>query len=120
MTADLACLKNMRLLLGTLEQVGVRQERVQIVLNRSNAHTGISVDAAERVLPQHITHQVVNDYRTAISSLNSGTPFMVNRPESPVAKGVVRLARGLTEPYVEVVEAHARVGKFAGALSALR
>ena len=37
-----------------------------------------------------------------------------------IAKGVVRLARGLTEPYVEVAEAHARVGKFAGALSALR
>jgi pilus assembly protein CpaE len=120
MTADLACLKNMRLLLGTLEQVGVRQDRVQIVLNRSNAHTGISVEAAERVLPQRISHQVVNDYRTAISSLNSGTPFMINRPESPIAKGVVRLARGLTEPYVEAAEAPARVGKFAGALSALR
>jgi pilus assembly protein CpaE len=120
MTADLSCLKNMRLLLGTLEQVGVRQERVQIVLNRSNAHTGISVEAAERVLPQRITHQVVNDYRTAISSLNSGTPFMINRPESPIAKGVVRLARGLTEPHVDTVEAPARGGKFAGALSALR
>jgi pilus assembly protein CpaE len=120
MTADLACLKNMRLLLGTLEQVGVRQDRVQLVLNRSNAHTGISVEAAERVLPTRITHQVVNDYRTAISSLNSGTPFMINRPESPIAKGVVRLARGLTEPYVEMAEAPQRVGKFAGALSALR
>jgi MinD-like ATPase involved in chromosome partitioning or flagellar assembly len=72
------------------------------------------------VLPQRISHQVVNDYRTAISSLNSGTPFMINRPESPIAKGVVRLARGLTEPYVEAAEAPARVGKFAGALSALR
>jgi pilus assembly protein CpaE len=120
LTADLACLKNMRLLLGTLEQVGVRQEKVQLVLNRSNAHTGIGVEAVERVLPQRIAYQVVNDYRTAISSLNSGTPFMVNRPESPIAKGVVKLARGLIEPHVEQVEAPARVGKFAGALSALR
>jgi len=121
LTADLACLKNMRLLLGTLEQVGVRQEKVQLVLNRSNAHTGISVEAVERVLPQPVAYQVVNDYRTAISSLNSGTPFMVNRPESPIAKGVVRMARGLTEPHVESVDAApVRVGKFAGALSALR
>ena len=45
---------------------------------------------------------------------------MINRPESPIAKGVIRLARGLTEPYVDVAEAPARVGKFAGALSALR
>jgi pilus assembly protein CpaE len=120
LTADLACLKNMRLLLGTLEQVGVRQDKVQLVLNRSNAHTGISVEAVERVLPQRITYQVVNDYRTAISSLNSGTPFMVNRPESPIAKGVVKLARGLTESHVDSVEAPVRVGKFAGALSALR
>jgi len=121
LTADLACLKNMRLLLGTLEQVGVRQEKVQLVLNRSNAHTGISVEAVERVLPQRIAYQVVNDYRTAISSLNSGTPFMVNRPESPIAKGVVKMARGLTEAHVDAPEAPpVRVGKFAGALSALR
>jgi len=120
LTADLACLKNMRLLLGTLEQVGVRHDKAQLVLNRSNAHTGISIDAVERVLPTRIAYQVVNDYRTAISSLNSGTPFMVNKPDSPIAKGVVKLARGLIEPHADQTAAPARVGKFAGALSALR
>ena len=95
-------------------------DKAQLVLNRSNAHTGISIDAVERVLPTRIAYQVVNDYRTAISSLNSGTPFMVNKPDSPIAKGVVKLARGLIEPHADQTAAPARVGKFAGALSALR
>ncbi|MDP8904938.1 MAG: response regulator [Chloroflexota bacterium] len=98
MTADLSCLKNVRLLLETLHQVGVPEERMELVLNRNNAYTGISVKAAEGVLRRKIEHQIVNDYRAAISSLNSGTPFMVNRTESAIGKGVLRFARAIAEP----------------------
>jgi pilus assembly protein CpaE len=102
MTADLACLKNVRLLLETLGQVGVPGDRLELVLNRSNAQTGISSKAAEGVLRRKITHHVVNDYRTAIGSLNSGTPFMVNRPDSPIGKAVTKMARAMAEPRPEM------------------
>jgi pilus assembly protein CpaE len=115
MTADLACLKNMRLLLGTFQQIGVPEERVQPVLNRSNAHTGVSVEAAERVLPQRIRHMVPNDYRTAIGSLNSGTPFMVNKADSVIGKAVTKLARSLGPPE-PVAHPAPRVGSLATAL----
>jgi pilus assembly protein CpaE len=115
MTADLACLKNMRLLLGTFQQIGVPEERVQPVLNRSNAHTGVSVEAAERVLPQRIRHMVPNDYRTAIGSLNSGTPFMVNKADSVIGKSVTKLARSLGAPE-PVAHPAPRVGSLATAL----
>ena len=95
MTADLSCLKNVRLLLETMVQIGVPEDRMQLVLNRDNAFTGISAKSIETVLQRPIAHAVVNDYRVAISSLNSGAPFMVNRTDSALAKAVVRFARDI-------------------------
>ena len=93
LTADLSCLKNVRLVLGTMAQLGVPNERLMLVLNRANAFTGISARSVESVLKRNIAQQIVNDYRSAISSLNSGTPFMVNRPDSALARAVLELAR---------------------------
>jgi pilus assembly protein CpaE len=96
MTADLSCLKNVRLLLETMGQIGLPPERMQLVMNRNKAFTGISIKSAESVLRRTIEHQVVNDYRTAISSLNSGTPFMINHADSPIGRAIVQLARTLS------------------------
>ncbi|MGZ6260433.1 MAG: response regulator, partial [Candidatus Limnocylindrales bacterium] len=74
MTADLSCLKNARLVLETIGHLGYEKERVQLVLNRSNAFTGINDKNAEGALKRQIDHQVVNEYRGAISALNSGAP----------------------------------------------
>src|SRR3954447_3972037 len=93
MTADLSSLKNVRLVLETLAQLGVPDERLMLVLNRANAFTGISPKSVESVLKKPIAQQIVNDYRSAISALNSGTPFMTGKPDSAVARAVVDLAR---------------------------
>jgi pilus assembly protein CpaE len=82
MTADLSCLKNVRLVLETIGHLGYAAEKVQLVLNRSNAFTGINVKNAEGALKRSIEHQVVNEYRGAISALNSGAPFMFTKADS--------------------------------------
>jgi len=93
MTADLSCLKNVRLVLETMTQLGVPREKVQLILNRSNAFTGIAVRDAENVLKRKIEYQVVNEYRAAISALNSGSPFMFTKPDSIIGRAVVEMAR---------------------------
>ena len=104
MTADLSCLKNVRLVLATMSQLGVPNERLMLVLNRSNAFTGSSMKSVEHVLKRQIEQQIGNDYRAAISSLNSGTPFMVNRSDSAIARGVVELAQLLDQQTTDAVE----------------
>ena len=71
MTADLSCLKNVRLVLETIGHLGYEAGKVQLVLNRSNAFTGINVKNAEGALKRTIDHQIVNEYRGAISALNT-------------------------------------------------
>jgi pilus assembly protein CpaE len=71
-----------------MTELGYSRDKVQLVLNRSNAFTGINIANAESVLGRPIQHKVINEYRAAIGSLNSGAPFMVSRPGSPLARAV--------------------------------
>ena len=93
MTADLSCLKNVRLVLETMDSLGFERSKVQLVLNRSNAYTGINVDNAESALGRKIDYQVINEYRGAISALNSGEPFMYSRPDGPLGQDLSKFAR---------------------------
>ncbi len=93
MTADLSCLKNVRLVLETMDSLGYERGKVQLVLNRSNAYTGINVDNAESALGRKIDYQVINEYRGAISALNSGEPFMFSRPDGPLGTDVSKFAQ---------------------------
>jgi pilus assembly protein CpaE len=95
MTADLSCLKNVRLVLETVGHLGWETTKIQLVLNRSNAFTGINVKNAESALRRSIDYQVVNEYRGAISALNSGSPFMVAKPDSTIGRSILDFARGL-------------------------
>jgi pilus assembly protein CpaE len=97
MTADLPCLKNVRLVLETMDSLGYERGKVQLVLNRSNAYTGINLDNAEKVLGRRIDYQVINEYRGAISALNSGEPFMWSRPDGPLGLSVSKFAAELDE-----------------------
>ena len=98
MTADLSCLKNVRLALEALDRIGYDRTRLRLVLNRSNAFTGISVAAAETALKRQFESKIVNEYRTAITAQNTGKPFSFGRPDSPLAKELSALARTIDGP----------------------
>jgi pilus assembly protein CpaE len=95
LTADLSCLKNVRLVLETLGHIGYETDRVKLILNRSNAFTGINAKTAEGALRHPIDLQVLNEYRGAISALNSGAPLMLTKPGSPLGRSFRDLARAI-------------------------
>jgi pilus assembly protein CpaE len=106
MTADLSCLKNVRLVLETIGHLGYESNKLKLVLNRSNAFTGINVKAAEGALRRPIEHQVVNEYRGAISALNTGAPFMIGKGDSVLGRSVLDFARAVdrTSPKAPVAQ----------------
>ena len=95
MTADLPCLKNVRLVLETIGHLGYTDEKVKLILNRSNAFTGINVKNAESALKRRIDYQIINEYRSAISALNSGAPFMAGKSDSPLGKCVMDFVKAV-------------------------
>ena len=95
MTADLSCLKNVRLVLETISHLGYEQSKLKLVLNRSNAFTGISTKSAEGALRRPIEFQIVNEYRGAISALNTGSPFMLSKADSVLGRSVADFAKAV-------------------------
>lgn len=93
MTADLPCLKNVRLVLETIGHLGYSDEKVKLILNRSNAFTGINVKNAESALKRRIDYQIVNEYRAAIGALNSGAPFMYTKSDSVLGRNMLEFVR---------------------------
>jgi pilus assembly protein CpaE len=98
MTADLSCLKNVRLALEALGRIGYESAKVKLLLNRSNAFTGISVQAAETALKRKFEHRITNEYRVAISAQNTGRPFSWDRADSPLAREIATLAAEIDRP----------------------
>ena len=95
MTADLPCLKNVRLVLETIGHLGYAEDKVKLILNRSNAFTGINVRNAESALKRRIDYQILNEYRSAISALNSGSPFMLGKTDSALGKSVMDFVKAV-------------------------
>jgi pilus assembly protein CpaE len=95
LTADLPCLKNVRLVLETISHLGYGDDKVKLILNRSNAFTGINVKNAESALKRKIDYQIINEYRTAIGALNSGAPFMYTKSDSPLGRSLLDFVRAL-------------------------
>ena len=95
MTADLPCLKNVRLVLETIGHLGYAEEKVKLILNRSNAFTGINVKNAESALKRKIDYQILNEYRLAINALNSGSPFMSTKADSPLGRNVLEFVKAV-------------------------
>ena len=93
MTADLPCLKNVRLVLETIGHLGYSEDKIRLVLNRSNAFTGINVKNAESALRRRIDYQLINEYRSAIGALNSGAPFMYTKADSVLGKNVLEFVK---------------------------
>jgi len=108
MTADLSCLKNVRLVLEALGRIGYEASKVKLLLNRSNAFTGISVQAAEGALKRQFEFKITNEYRVAISAQNSGTPFSFSKPDSPLAREIALLASTVDRASAPPVKAVAR------------
>jgi pilus assembly protein CpaE len=115
MTADLSCLKNVRLAMEALDHIGYDRSRIRLVLNRSNAFTGISVEAAQNALKREFEVRIMNEYRTAITAQNSGKPFCYAKPETPLAKEIAGFAKRIDE-----AAAPAKAGKPALASAAAR
>jgi pilus assembly protein CpaE len=99
LTADLPCLKNVRLVLETITHLGYSDDKVKLILNRSNAFTGINVKNAESALKRKIDFQIINEYRSAIGALNSGAPFMYTKSDSVLGKNMMEFVRAMDKEF---------------------
>lgn len=91
-TLDLLALNNTKIALEMMKKLRYGEDKIQVVLNRSNSDVGISADDVERTLECKIAAYIPSDGRVAVTSVNEGEPFVISQPQTPIAQSIRKIA----------------------------
>ncbi|MGH3442787.1 MAG: AAA family ATPase [Nitriliruptorales bacterium] len=93
-TLDVPSVKNLKLALQTLEQLGWSRNRQRLLLNRADSSVGLRVRDVERTIGTNVDVQVPSS-RDIPLSVNEGTPLAAQGGRSPVIDALASLAGDL-------------------------
>jgi len=108
-TLDVPAIKNLKLTLEMLEMLGYSADRQHVVLNRSDAKVGLTVEDVSKVLRRPIQAEIPSS-RDVPASLNRGAPLCLDQPRHPVSLAIKRL-HDLVEVQSASLEAEPRHAK---------
>lgn len=87
---DVPSIKNLKLAISTISQLGHPREQLKIVLNRADSKVGLRTNEVEKSLGVEIDVQIPSS-RDVPLSINQGTPLATSRPRSPVVQAIAEL-----------------------------
>jgi pilus assembly protein CpaE len=90
-TLDVPALKNLKLSLDTLDQLGHPKDSRLIVLNRADARAGLEICDVEETIRAAVTVQVPSS-GDVLAAINCGRLIVRERPEHPVSRALADLA----------------------------
>jgi pilus assembly protein CpaE len=91
-TLDIPAIKNLRLALDTLDQLGHPRESLVLVLNRSDAKVGLSASDVTSALGRPIAVEIPNSVAVPAAT-NRGEAIVFSQPKHPVSMAVKTLVR---------------------------
>ena len=91
-TQDIPSLKNCRLFLDLLQNLGVQRNRVMFVINRFDKKVNITPERIAENLKQEVSLAIPVDEATAVKAVNRGVPFVLDNKNQPIARGVLAMA----------------------------
>ena len=92
-TQDIPAIKNSRLFLDLLSNLGLQRDRLMVIMKRFDKRVkNITPERVADNLKQEVVLVIPADDLTAISSVNRGVPFVLDNKNQPLARGVFALA----------------------------
>jgi len=90
-TMDVASIKNTRVSLQKLEQLGYDGGRIRLVINRADSKVWLDANEVQHSISAELLGKIPSD-RLVPRSVNRGIPVVVDAPRSAVARSLVGLA----------------------------
>jgi pilus assembly protein CpaE len=84
---DVPSIKNLRMSMETLAELGVPRERLRLILNRADSKVGLTVREVEKSLGTTIDLQMPSS-REVPFAVNQGQAIVSFRPKSPVSRSL--------------------------------
>lgn len=84
--------------LDLFNRLGYPPAKVQIVVNRWNAESALTIKDAETVLGRSVSAKLPNDFSACADATTKGIPVLEHEPGSSLSSGFRRLAAELGQP----------------------
>lgn len=91
---DVPSIKNLKLCLQTMHQLGFARERLRIVLSRANSRVGLRMSEVEKTLGTTIDVAIPSSREVPLS-VNQGVPLATDAKRSPVVAALAKLAESV-------------------------
>ena len=95
-TLTLPVLRNTKRLLTILAHLNYPIDHVNIIVNRYEKHTEVSVRDMEEVLGRKASWMIPNDYFTTMNAINKGQPLSTIAGRADITKSFKKLAQALS------------------------
>jgi pilus assembly protein CpaE len=92
---EMATLKNTKLMLETLDMLGLR-DRVRLIVNRATMESVIQATDVPDILGEENPIFIPNDFQIASQSMNIGIPFVINLGKTEIAKSIFKMAEQIS------------------------
>lgn len=104
-------IKNMKIGMDTLKMLGYDQQKIRLVLNRSDSKTRISLEDVQKLLGEKFYHVLPNDFRAASASLRDGVPLVLMKNRTPLGEALKALVDRYTNHTVTPAETEKNHGE---------
>jgi pilus assembly protein CpaE len=92
---DFTSLRSTKRILANLEQAGIGNERVQLVINRYGQAKELPLAQAEEALGRKIAFFIPDDPKIINAANNAGEPAVFRSPSAKVSQSIVQMANAL-------------------------
>ncbi len=90
-TLDMPAIKNLKLVISTLEALNINKSKLDFVLNRSDIKSGLSLREVEEMVGEVFTSHIPSSNEVSAST-NRGVPLVMDNPRHPVSREIIDLA----------------------------
>ncbi len=102
LTLELPTIKNGKLMLDLMDNLGLPREAVRIVMNRNTPDAEIQLEEVEEALGEKIIGGLPSEGQVVMPSIDEGTPVVVSHPESNFVKALMKLTRKIIKDEFEL------------------
>jgi pilus assembly protein CpaE len=95
-TLDVPSVKNTKVSLQKLHQLGLDGAKVRLVLNRADSKVWLEPHEIEKAIADRIVARIPSD-RVVPRSVNKGVPVVLDAPRSAVARSIIDLAKDVAK-----------------------
>jgi pilus assembly protein CpaE len=105
-TQEIAAIKSMRSFLEMWDGIGMKRERLALVVNKYRKTAAITPRKISETLNMPIELTIPEDFDAAMRAANLGNPLLMSNPNADVSQAIVELAEKLKQklPSVQTQE----------------